>query len=219
MAKRKMKRYAEGDIVEGENPNIDDETRARARKFVEDNMATEEPASRFVPKMAAPAVKPMAKPAVVTKEELAKSGLSLRDYMNKQQGLTRRGDSMEKAFPMGEEKTFPKTSAKASTTDTGDEAGRLGNRYKKPAPKYETPYDRMNRTNREAGIDFDSAIGKLKKRITGASDSGQDRILTGIRKKSDENKFMGSTGMKSGGKVSSASKRADGIAIRGKTRA
>jgi hypothetical protein len=31
MNKRKMKRYAEGDIVEGENPNIDDETRARAR--------------------------------------------------------------------------------------------------------------------------------------------------------------------------------------------
>lgn len=31
-----------------------------------------------------------AAPKAVTKEELAKSGLSLRDYMNKQQGLTRR---------------------------------------------------------------------------------------------------------------------------------
>ncbi|CAB4123760.1 hypothetical protein UFOVP48_77 [uncultured Caudovirales phage] len=30
---------------------------------------------------------------VVTKEQLAKSGLSLRDYMNQQQGLTRRGSS------------------------------------------------------------------------------------------------------------------------------
>ena len=30
------------------------------------------------------------KPPIVTKEELDKSGLSLRDYMNKQQGLTRR---------------------------------------------------------------------------------------------------------------------------------
>ena len=46
-----MKRYAEGDIVEGENPNIDDETRARARKFVEDNMELE-PVSRFTPKSA-----------------------------------------------------------------------------------------------------------------------------------------------------------------------
>jgi len=196
MNKRKMKRYAEGDIVEGENPNIDDDTRARARKYVEDNMATEE-APKFTPKAASPA-----KSKMVTKEELAKSGLSLRDYLNKQQGLTRRGSSES-----------------SSAADTGDEVDRLANRYKKPAAKYETPYDRMNRTNRDAGIDFDSVVDKVKKRITGASDSGQDRILTGIKKKSDENKFMGSTGMKSGGKVSSASKRADGIAIRGKTRA
>lgn len=196
MNKRKMKRYAEGDIVEGENPNIDDETRARARKYVEDNMATEE-APKFTPKAASPA-----KSKMVTKEELAKSGLSLRDYLNKQQGLTRRGGSES-----------------SSAADTGDEVDRLANRYKKPAAKYETPYDRMNRTNRDAGIDFDSVVDKVKKRITGASDSGQDRILTGIKKKSDENKFMGSTGMKSGGKVSSASKRADGCAIRGKTRA
>lgn len=37
------------------------------------------------------AMKAVKKPKVITKEELAKSGLSLRDYMNKQQGLTRRG--------------------------------------------------------------------------------------------------------------------------------
>ena len=206
MATRKMKRYAEGDLVEGENPNIDDETRARARKYVEDNMESE-PVSRFTPKSAP------AKARAVSKKELEDSGLSLRDYMNKQQGLTRRGSSA------GEEKTPSRTSAKVSTTDTGDESARLESRYKKPAAKYETPYDRMNRTNRESGTDFDSMLGKLKNRITGASDRGQDRILTGIKKKSDENKFMGSTGMKSGGKVSSASKRADGIAIRGKTRA
>ena len=205
MNKSKMKRYAEGDIVEGENPNIDDETRARARKFVEDNMESE-PVSRFTPKS-------VAKSKSVSKKELEESGLSLRDYMNKQQGLTRRGSSAS------EEKAPKRISAKESTTDTGDESARLENRYKKPAPRYETPYDRMNRSNRESGTDFDSMVGKLKSRITGASDRGQDRILTGIKKKSDENKFMGSTGMKSGGKVSSASKRADGCAIRGKTKA
>ena len=188
-----MKRYAEGDIIEGENPNIDDETRDRARKFIEDNMESE-PVSRFTPKSAA-------KSKSVSKKELEESGLSLRDYLNKQQGLTRRGDSATKV------------------RDTGDEVDRLANRYKKQPPKYETPYDRMNRTNREAGIDFDSVVDKVKKRIIGASDSGQDRILTGMKKKSDENKFMGSTNMKSGGSVSSASKRADGCAIRGKTRA
>jgi len=193
MNKSKMKRYAEGDIIEGENPNIDDETRDRARKFIEDNMESE-PVSRFTPKSAA-------KSKSVSKKELEESGLSLRDYLNKQQGLTRRGDSA------------------TQVRDTGDEVDRLANRYKKQPPKYETPYDRMNRTNREAGIDFDSVVDKVKKRIIGASDSGQDRILTGMKKKSDENKFMGSTNMKSGGSVSSASKRADGCAIRGKTRA
>ena len=67
----KKRKFADGgEVTEGQNPNIDDETRARAMKFVADNAAT--------------------KPRTVTKEELAKSGLSLRDYMNKQQGLVRR---------------------------------------------------------------------------------------------------------------------------------
>jgi len=110
------------------------------------------------------------------------------------------------------------TKAAPKARDTGDESARLESRYKKPAAKYETSYDRMNRTNRESGTDFDSMVSKLKSRIAGASDRGQDRILTGMKKKADENKFMGSTGMKSGGKVSSASKRADGCAIKGKTR-
>jgi hypothetical protein len=45
---------------------------------------------------AAPSAK--AKSGIVTKEELEKSGLSLRDYMNKQKGLTRRdGSKTEKA--------------------------------------------------------------------------------------------------------------------------
>jgi hypothetical protein len=44
---------------------------------------------------AAPKAAP-AKQRVVSKAELEKSGLSLRDYMNKQQGLTRRGESAPK---------------------------------------------------------------------------------------------------------------------------
>ncbi len=184
MATRKMKRYAEGDIVEGENPNIDDETRARARKFVEDNASEDESPK---PKAASPA-----KPKMVTKEELAKSGLSLRDYLNKQQGLTRRGGS--------------------SAPDTGDETARLASRFAKPALRQETMKERAESYNakRWAQQAEDAAKDTMPR--------GQDRILTGIKKKADENKFMGSTGLKKGGKVSSASKRADGIAIRGKTR-
>jgi hypothetical protein len=69
--------YEKGGVVKGPNPNIDDATRARARN------ATFEIAAKAIP----------ARNKVITKEELTKSGLSLRDYMNKQQGLTRRGEA------------------------------------------------------------------------------------------------------------------------------
>lgn len=71
----------------GSNPNIDDDTRARARKFVE-NADIPMPAVTANPKY-------QRRAPVVTKEELAKSGLSLRDYMNKQQGLTRRKEKTD----------------------------------------------------------------------------------------------------------------------------
>jgi hypothetical protein len=113
--------------------------------------------------------------------------------MNKQQGLTRKGGS--------------------SAPDTGDETDRLASRFKKPPLRQETMRERAESFNakRFAQKAEDAAKSTMPR--------GQDRILTGIKKKADENKFMGSTGLKSGGKVSSASKRADGIAIRGKTRA
>jgi hypothetical protein len=50
------------------------------------------------------------KPKIVTKEELAASGLSLRDYMNKQQGLTRRGEpstASTKSEPSSRQQTAP----------------------------------------------------------------------------------------------------------------
>lgn len=73
--------------------------RAKVEAADEDETAVESNIGQG--KYAAPAKSAPAKKApVVTKEELAKSGLSLRDYMNKQQGLTRRGDSV-KAAPTG----------------------------------------------------------------------------------------------------------------------
>ena len=53
--------------------------------------------------------------AAVTKEELEKSGLSLRDYLNKQQGKTRRTDV--KVAPRPTPKPAPKASAPASKGD------------------------------------------------------------------------------------------------------
>jgi hypothetical protein len=73
------------------NKNIDDDTRARAKAFVQSKMepravAVEDDATKRITKP---------KPRVVSKKELEASGLSLRDFLNKERGLTRRKDKAE----------------------------------------------------------------------------------------------------------------------------
>jgi hypothetical protein len=58
-----------------------------------------------------------AKTPVVTKEELAKSGLSLRDYMNKQQGLTRRQDKTDTPKAFDKEQQFQRAQEAAQTPE------------------------------------------------------------------------------------------------------
>jgi len=78
----------------------------------------------------------------------------------------------------------------------------------KAAAKYETPYDRMNRINRE-----EAAARKAAKE----NEPAPKRSGYTIPKSSE---FTGMGGMKfaKGGSVSSASKRADGCAVKGKTK-
>ena len=135
-----------------------------------------------------------AKTPMVTKEQLAASGLSLRDYLNKQQGLTRRGESA--SAPASKSTRMPMRPGQESPTYSNEGRGKLA--------AYETPYDRMNRENRAAGKDFDSLTRNMFK---GTKRGGGDYAKGGAVKK-----------MASGGSVSSASKRADGIAQRGKTK-
>jgi hypothetical protein len=73
------------------NKNIDDDTRARAKAFVQSKMepravAVEDDATKRITKP---------KPRIVSKKELEASGLSLRDFLNKERGLTRRKDKAE----------------------------------------------------------------------------------------------------------------------------
>jgi hypothetical protein len=174
MKKRRYEQGGEVDPMEAVNASAESQDIASSMEAGprnEESSKSEKPKSR-----------------VVSKKELEESGMSLRDYLNRERGLSRRKEKSE----------AKKEEDKKSS--------------------YETPYDRMNRSNREAGIDFDSMVQKLKNRISNAPNSGQDRILTGIKKNPSENKMMGSTGMKKGGSVSSASRRADGIAAKGKTR-
>jgi hypothetical protein len=97
------------------NKNIDDDTRARALKFVEEKADKPEKEYRsdpfskmtkaerdarvgypddFPPAVVDDATKRIAKPKprIVSKKELEESGLSLRDFLNKERGLTRRED-------------------------------------------------------------------------------------------------------------------------------
>jgi hypothetical protein len=182
MAKHKVKRFvtgsegetvgeAVGDSNEGMKEARDardayDEMQQRAKeegaKISEGERISNMPASA---KPVAPVKAEKAK--VVTKAELEKSGMSLRDYLNKQQGLTRR------------------ESAKPAMSD----AAAL---EKKRTPRYTPP-------------------GSAPKQSMGRQ---RQPFMPG----DVDNSFPGAK-FKDGGKVRSASARADGIAIRGKTRA
>lgn len=189
MATRKTRRFSEGGVTPDElemaNASEDPIQALNAKKGWTDTESA--PAARSM--TAAPA-----KQRVVSKKELEASGLSLRDFLNKERGLTRRGDSA----PV---KAAPKVA------DTGDEVARLAARKAAPVaskPKYETPYDRMNRENRESAA---------------KEPRGQDRILRNVKPGAVNSKtLLPESGYKKGGSVSKASGRADGIAQRGKTR-
>lgn len=131
--------------------------------------ADEESESRTMPTRPGQGRSGAAKPAVITKEQLG--GMSLRDYLNKQQGLTRRGES----------------STKAPTRPGQDDSG-AGYRMEganKPMPK-------------RSGVDLTSPMSALRSLSQGTKRGGGSYAK--------------------GGSVSSASKRADGIATKGKTR-
>jgi hypothetical protein len=154
---------------EGYRPNAGTAMeRAMAEGAYDSGKITENTGPRTKP-LVTTAAKPVtsAKAPQVTKAELEKSGLSLRDYMNKQQGLTR------------------KESAKAAVSDAEALETKRGARYTPPGSAPKQSMGRQRQPFMPGDVD---------------------------------NSFPGAK-FKGGGKVRSASARADGIAIRGKTRA
>ena len=140
----------------------------------------------------------MAKQRVVSKKELEDSGLSLRDFLNKERGLTRRKDKSEKA-ELGEE---------MGVTMTRDESA-SARRSLGSNPAEEAKMDKLNSSY-------------APRRASKLSDVVRPGTNTNY-----ENKEVSDMGMKRGGKVkkmasggmtSSASKRADGCAVKGKTK-
>jgi hypothetical protein len=121
---------------------------------------------------------------IITKEELDKSGMSLRDFLNKERGLKPREETI------GEKNAKEGMSMTRMDPTKGADAKRM--------------FDLENAR--------DMALARAEgERAVAAHKEKQVR-----QKEADESASLG--GYKRGGKVSSASSRADGIAQRGKTR-
>ena len=139
------------------------------------------------------------KAPVVTKEQLAASGLSLRDYLNQQAGLTRRGGAASSdSYRMeGANKPAPEENYRTEGANKKPRGNMGGGKYASEASIYTdlrnpaNARDIYNAPDRFSAANIRSALGMKK---------------------------GGAVKMASGGSVSSASRRADGIATKGKTR-
>lgn len=124
----------------------------------------------------------------VTKDELDASGLSLRDYMNQKQGLTRRDDAPSSG--PGRKVSGPK---KSEWDDNS------------------TPMKSMPKTESQGSMSIGDTDYSKSLKASGAGGEGSGFLGKKMRE------AMGSKFAK-GGSVSSASSRADGCAERGKTK-
>lgn len=191
MATRKPRRFVEGGVtsedLEAANASEDPIAELNSRKGWTGGEESPEPA-------AAPARKQSFKEAFA---EARRGGGKTFEWNGKKYTTEMAGEKPAASRP----------ATRAAAADTGDETARLRSRAPAPKPKYETPYDRMNRRNRE------EAAAR-----TASTPRGQDRIMRDVRPGEVNPKTLLPTKMKSGGSVSKASGRADGIAQRGKTR-
>jgi len=140
------------------------------------------------------------KPRVVSKKELEDSGMSLRDFLNKERGLTRRKDST----PATEKKPAESKSSSPALIDPSNiRSGRRPEEEALLAPKLIDPSNIRSgrRPDEEALLKTPANAKKVK-----------------TDNRSVNERIRSSLGMKSGGSVSSASRRDDGIATKGKTR-
>ena len=187
----KVKRYSVGNYVTSEDSDSGmkeayDDAQAESRgeeilKGMRDEATT---VSRATPK-------------IVTKEELAKSGLSLRDYMNKQQGLKPRGDASSRQQINFEYLNTP--SAKSASAS---------------APSNMSMKDKITKE----AIDSIKSSGKKYPDMSALQAPAKRAGMTAMGRKDSGFDLNSDVSYKKGGSVSSASRRADGIAMKGKTR-
>ena len=167
----------------------------------------------------------------VTKEELDKSGLSLRDYMNKQLGLKRRDGSTPESAPV---KVSASSAGPSATPSAGSQMGpgssSAKDASKSESPKFKMPIVKFFEGIRERGnkglAERDSKPEPAAKASAKDMESekpkqdfeGIKNMLSDRQKRIARDNAALESSYKKGGSVSSASSRADGIASKGKTR-
>lgn len=191
----KVKRYVNDGYVTSEDSNYG---MKEARDAIDADIAKTPSADYgdYISESSSKTVK-ASKPKMVTKEELAKSGLSLRDYMNKQQGLKPRGDASSRQQINFESLNTP--SAKSTSA---------------PAPSSMSMKDKITKE----AIDSIKSSGKKYPDMSALQAPAKRAGMTAMGRKDSGFDLNSDASYKKGGSVSSASRRADGIAMKGKTR-
>ena len=118
---------------------------------------------------------------IVTKEELKKSGMSLRDFLNEERGLTRRKDAPAKAAP----KVAPKKAMTAPMQAPAVRANPMGDAARDQAVMNDEARKRVS-------------APFTKRELDGPSDEDVKRVKA-MTAKAQEEKY--GSGLKMGGKV------------------
>ena len=185
--KKKMKRYENGGEIEsmqGQNPGIDDDTRARAKAYVAGTLQDETGKESKVRRN-------------TETGELYDTEDSFKPVPKSMPVTETKAKTESKAEPKKESKKETKEESKAESKKSAKEQAK---EVIKP-PKLPESFEKAGGGKERAKTKVDSGTFSFSK------------IAKNLRERA------GITSYKSGGSVSSASKRADGIAQRGKTRA
>jgi hypothetical protein len=190
----KVKRYVNDGYVTSEDSNAG---MKEARDAIDADIAKTPSADYgdYISESSSKTVK-ASKPKIVTKEELAASGMSLRDYMNKQQGLKPRGDITPR-----QQINFEYLNTPNAKSDSTSSSG----------------MSMKDKVTKEA-IDSIKASGKKYPDMSALQAPAKRAGMTAMRKRNSGLDSNSDVSYKQGGSVGSASRRADGIAMKGKTR-
>lgn len=190
----KVKRYVNDGYVTSEDSNYG---MKEARDAIDADIAKTPSADYgdYISESSSKTVK-ASKPKMVTKEELAASGMSLRDYMNKQQGLKPRGDITPR-----QQINFEYLNTPNAKSDSTSSSG----------------MSMKDKVTKEA-IDSIKASGKKYPDMSALQAPAKRAGMTAMRKRNSGLDSNSDVSYKQGGSVGSASRRADGIAVKGKTR-